>query len=194
VAPGYDHITSAIGAALAGWHGASMLCYVTPAEHLGLPDLEDVRQGVVAYKIAAHAADVARHRPGARDWDDRMSDARWTFDWEKQFALAMDPDRAREKHDATLPHDAFKTAEFCSMCGPKFCSYKNSQDVTAAWKKYMSETDGKGEAALAPSIAEAKDEQVAAVVAAAAASHAPGELAAQAARERQAQRKAALQK
>ena len=145
VAPGYDHITSAIGAAIAGWHGASMLCYVTPAEHLGLPNLEDVRQGVIAYKIAAHAADVARHRPGARDWDDAMSDARWTFDWEKQFALAMDPDRAREKHDSTLSHEAFKTAEFCSMCGPKFCSYKNSQDVTAAWDKYMIEV-GKGTA------------------------------------------------
>ena len=145
VAPGYDHITSAIGAAIAGWHGASMLCYVTPAEHLGLPDLEDVRQGVIAYKIAAHAADVARHRPGARDWDDAMSDARWTFDWEKQFALAMDPERAREKHDSTLSHEAFKTAEFCSMCGPKFCSYKNSQDVTAAWDKYMIEV-GKGTA------------------------------------------------
>jgi len=140
VAPGYDHITSAIGAAIAGWHGASMLCYVTPAEHLGLPDLEDVRQGVIAYKIAAHAADIARHRKGARDWDDQMSDARWSFDWEKQFALAMDPERAREKHDSTLGHEAFKTAEFCSMCGPKFCSYKNSQDVSAAWSKFMEET------------------------------------------------------
>ncbi|MBA3710619.1 MAG: phosphomethylpyrimidine synthase ThiC, partial [Planctomycetes bacterium] len=161
VAPGYDHITSAIGAALAGWHGASMLCYVTPAEHLGLPDLEDVRQGVIAYKIAAHAADIARHRPGARDRDDQMSDARWTFDWEKQFALSMDPERAREKHDATLPHDAFKTAEFCSMCGPKFCSYKNSQDVTAAWKKYMVETDGKGDGTTLPeSISAAQDGHV----------------------------------
>ncbi|MBA3848233.1 MAG: phosphomethylpyrimidine synthase ThiC, partial [Planctomycetes bacterium] len=110
VAPGYDHITSAIGAAIAGWHGASMLCYVTPAEHLGLPDLQDVRDGVIAYKIAAHAADVARHRKGARDWDDAMSDARWKFDWEKQFSLAMDPEKARAKHDATLSHDAFKTA------------------------------------------------------------------------------------
>ena len=164
VAPGYDHITSAIGAAIAGWHGASMLCYVTPAEHLGLPDLEDVRQGVIAYKIAAHAADVARHRKGARDWDDAMSDARWTFDWEKQFSLAMDPERAREKHDSTLGHEAFKTAEFCSMCGPKFCSYKNSQDVTAAWDKYMVEV-GKGTTAdgLKPGeIAQAaiKDRQV----------------------------------
>jgi phosphomethylpyrimidine synthase len=144
IAPGYDHITSAIGAALAGWHGASMLCYVTPAEHLGLPDLEDVRQGVIAYKIAAHAADVARHRKGARDRDDAMSDARYSFDWNKQFELALDPDRAREKHDSTLGHEAFKSAEFCSMCGPKFCSYKNSQDVAAAWEKYVDEEKAKG--------------------------------------------------
>ena len=193
VAPGYDHITSAIGAALAGWHGASMLCYVTPAEHLGLPDLEDVRNGVIAYKIAAHAADIARHRPGARDWDDQMSDARWSFDWEKQFALAMDPERAREKHDATLSHEAFKTAEFCSMCGPKFCSYKNSQDVTAAWKKYMETTDGKGEAAFAGSIHDAAAAGAAhEVMAAAAVGHAPGELASAAARERQVERKAKL--
>jgi phosphomethylpyrimidine synthase len=191
VAPGYDHITSAIGAAIAGWHGASMLCYVTPAEHLGLPDLEDVRQGVIAYKIAAHAADVARHRKGARDWDDAMSDARWKFDWNKQFELAMDPDRAREKHDATLGHDAFKTAEFCSMCGPKFCSYKNSQDVTAAWQKYVAETGAAG-GALPESILAAKDSDVQAVIAAAAKNHAPGELAAQAAKERQAARKAEL--
>ncbi len=192
VAPGYDHITSAIGAAIAGWHGASMLCYVTPAEHLGLPNLADVREGVIAYKIAAHAADIARHRKGARDWDDAMSDARWSFDWNKQFALAMDPDRAREKHDATLGHDAFKTAEFCSMCGPKFCSYKNSQDVTAAWQKYMDDTGGKGEGALAATVGDAKDAEIHAVAAAAAARHAPGELAAQAARERQVERKARL--
>ena len=196
VAPGYDHITSAIGAALAGWHGASMLCYVTPAEHLGLPNLDDVRQGVIAYKIAAHAADIARHRPGARDWDDQMSDARWSFNWEKQFALAMDPERAREKHDATLGHDAFKTAEFCSMCGPKFCSYKNSQDVTAAWDKYMVETDGKGEAAtLAPalsSLSATSDRAVAGIAQAAAAGHKPGELALQTAKERQVQRRARI--
>jgi phosphomethylpyrimidine synthase len=196
VAPGYDHITSAIGAAIAGWHGASMLCYVTPAEHLGLPNLDDVRQGVVAYKIAAHAADIARHRPGARAWDDQMSDARWNFDWEKQFSLAMDPERAREKHDSTLPHDAFKTAEFCSMCGPKFCSYKNSQDVTAAWQKYMEETDGKGEAATLvtsiSSLSETTDAAVASIASAAAAHHAPGELASLAARERQVLRKAKI--
>jgi phosphomethylpyrimidine synthase len=193
VAPGYDHITSAIGAAIAGWHGASMLCYVTPAEHLGLPDLEDVRQGVIAYKIAAHAADVARHRKGARDWDDAMSDARWSFDWNKQFELSMDPDRAREKHDSTLGHEAFKTAEFCSMCGPKFCSYKNSQDVTAAWGRYVEElrTSGAG-ADLPESLMDARDDEVLAVANAVASGHAPGELAEQAARQRQAERKARL--
>src|SRR6266849_1520068 len=124
VAPGYDHITSAIGAALAGWHGASMLCYVTPAEHLSLPDAEDVHQGIIAYKIAAHAADVARQRPGARDRDDALSRARYAFDWREQFRLSLDPEAAQKKHDETLPHDAFKTAEFCAMCGPKFCSMK----------------------------------------------------------------------
>jgi phosphomethylpyrimidine synthase len=124
IAPGYDHITSAIGAAVAAQHGASMLCYVTPAEHLGLPDVDDVRDGIVAYKIAAHAADVARHRPGARDRDDALSRARYAFDWKRQFELSLDPDKARAKHDETLPHEAFKNAEFCSMCGPKFCSMK----------------------------------------------------------------------
>ncbi len=124
VAPGYDHITSAIGAAVAAQHGAAMLCYVTPAEHLGLPDVDDVREGIVAYKIAAHAADVARHRPGARDRDDQISRARYGFDWNRQFELSLDPDGARAKHDETLPHDAFKSAEFCSMCGPKFCPMK----------------------------------------------------------------------
>jgi phosphomethylpyrimidine synthase len=124
IAPGYDHITSAIGAAVAAQHGAAMLCYVTPAEHLGLPDADDVRQGLVAYKIAAHAADVARHRPGARDRDDELSRARYAFDWKRQFELSLDPDGARAKHDETLPHEAFKSAEFCSMCGPKFCSMK----------------------------------------------------------------------
>ena len=129
IAPGYDHITSAIGAALAGWHGASMLCYVTPKEHLGLPEVEDVRQGVIAYKIAAHAADLARHRPGARDRDDALSRARYAFDWEEQFRLSLDPETARRMHDETLPQDAFKTAAFCSMCGPKFCSMKISEDL-----------------------------------------------------------------
>jgi len=132
VGAGYDHITSAIGGALAGMYGAAMLCYVTPREHLGLPELEDVRQGIVAHKIAAHAADVARHRPGARERDDAMSRARYGFDWETQFALSFDPERARELHDATLEHQAFKTAEFCSMCGPKFCAMRISHDLNAA--------------------------------------------------------------
>jgi phosphomethylpyrimidine synthase len=124
IAPGYDHITSAIGAAVAAQHGAAMLCYVTPKEHLGLPDADDVREGIIAYKIAAHAADVARHRPGARERDDELSRARYAFDWNRQFALSLDPETARAMHDETLPQDAFKGAEFCSMCGPKFCSMK----------------------------------------------------------------------
>ncbi len=119
IAPGYDHITSAIGAAMAGWHGTAMLCYVTPKEHLGLPNAEDVREGLIAYKIAAHAADIARHRPGARDRDDELSRARYNFDWNKQFELSLDPERAKQYHDETLPADIFKKAEFCSMCGPK---------------------------------------------------------------------------
>ncbi|MCX5926242.1 MAG: phosphomethylpyrimidine synthase ThiC [Cyanobium sp. LacPavin_0920_WC12_MAG_63_22] len=121
IAPGYDHITSAIGAAMAGWYGTAMLCYVTPKEHLGLPNAEDVREGLIAYKIAAHAADIARHRPGARDRDDELSRARYAFDWNKQFDLSLDPERAREYHDETLPADIYKQAEFCSMCGPKHC-------------------------------------------------------------------------
>jgi phosphomethylpyrimidine synthase len=124
IAPGYDHITSAIGATMAGTAGAAMLCYVTPKEHLGLPDKDDVKQGLIAYKIAAHASDVARHRPGARDRDDALSRARYAFDWNQQFALSLDPEGARAMHDQTLPHEVFKTAEFCSMCGPKFCSMK----------------------------------------------------------------------
>ncbi|HEX5483883.1 MAG TPA: phosphomethylpyrimidine synthase ThiC, partial [Terriglobia bacterium] len=122
IAPGYDHITSAIGAAMIGWHGASMLCYVTPKEHLGLPNSDDVHQGIIAYKIAAHAADVARHRPGARDRDDALSYARFLFDWNKQFELSLDPETARAMHDETLADDYYKDAKFCSMCGPKFCS------------------------------------------------------------------------
>jgi phosphomethylpyrimidine synthase len=129
IAPGYDHITSAIGAALAGWSGAAMLCYVTPKEHLGLPNAEDVRAGIIAYKIAAHAADIARKRPGARDRDDALSRARYGFDWNEQFRLSLDPERAREYHDETLPQEHFKTAEFCSMCGPKFCSMAISQKL-----------------------------------------------------------------
>jgi phosphomethylpyrimidine synthase len=131
IAPGYDHITSAIGAAMIGWHGASMLCYVTPKEHLGLPNADDVKQGVIAYKIAAHAADVARHRPGARDRDDALSYARFLFDWNKQFELSLDPDTARAMHDETLPDDFYKEAKFCSMCGPKFCSMNITQVAEA---------------------------------------------------------------
>ncbi len=131
VAPGYDHITSAIGAALAGWSGAAMLCYVTPKEHLGLPNKEDVRQGVIAYKIAAHAADIARKRPGARDRDDALSKARFEFDWNEQFRLSLDPETAQQFHDETLPQDTFKSAHFCSMCGPKYCSMKITEDIRA---------------------------------------------------------------
>src|SRR6202451_977948 len=127
IAPGYDHITSAIGAALIGWHGAAMLCYVTPKEHLGLPNEKDVKDGIIAYKIAAHAADIARGRPGARDRDDALSFARYKFDWEKQFALSLDPETARAMHDETLPDDFYKEAKFCSMCGPKFCSMNATQ-------------------------------------------------------------------
>jgi phosphomethylpyrimidine synthase len=135
IAPGYDHITSAIGAAMIGWHGASMLCYVTPKEHLGLPNKEDVKQGIIAYKIAAHAADIARHRPGARDRDDELSRARFSFDWNRQFELSLDPETARAYHDETLPEEGFKDAAFCSMCGPKFCSMNHSaktQEFTEA--------------------------------------------------------------
>jgi phosphomethylpyrimidine synthase len=129
IAPGYDHITSAIGAAMIGWHGAAMLCYVTPKEHLGLPNEKDVKDGIIAYKIAAHAADVARHRPGAQDRDNALSYARYKFDWEKQFALSLDPETARSMHDETLPDDYYKEAAFCSMCGPKFCSMNYSSKV-----------------------------------------------------------------
>ena len=129
IAPGYDHITSAIGAAMIGWYGAAMLCYVTPKEHLGLPNEKDVKDGIIAYKISAHAADIARGRPGARDRDDALSYARYKFDWEKQFALSLDPETARSMHDETLPDDYYKEAAFCSMCGPKFCSMNYSSKV-----------------------------------------------------------------
>src|SRR5579875_2826410 len=132
VAPGYDHITSAIGAAIIGWAGTAMLCYVTPKEHLGLPDREDVKAGVIAYKIAAHAADLAKGHPGARAWDDALSKARFEFRWEDQFELSLDPDTARSYHDETLPAAPAKTAHFCSMCGPKFCSMRISQDIRSA--------------------------------------------------------------
>jgi phosphomethylpyrimidine synthase len=129
VAPGYDHIASAIGAAMIGWFGTAMLCYVTPKEHLGLPDREDVKQGIVAYKIAAHAADVAKGHPGARAWDEALSKARFEFRWQDQFNLSLDPETAKDFHDETLPAEGAKVAHFCSMCGPKFCSMKISQEV-----------------------------------------------------------------
>ena len=131
IAPGYDHITSAIGAAMAGWYGTAMLCYVTPKEHLGLPNAEDVREGLIAYKIAAHAADLAKGHPGARARDDALSRARFAFRWQDQFNLALDPVRARAFHDETLPAEGAKEAHFCSMCGPHFCSMKLTQDVRA---------------------------------------------------------------
>jgi phosphomethylpyrimidine synthase len=131
IAPGYDHITSAIGAAMIGWYGTAMLCYVTPKEHLGLPNREDVKAGVIAYKIAAHAADLAKGHPRARAWDDALSKARFEFRWEDQFRLALDPVTARAFHDETLPADGAKLAHFCSMCGPKFCSMKITQDIRA---------------------------------------------------------------
>ncbi len=129
VAPGYDHITSAIGAAVVGWHGTSLLCYVTPKEHLGLPNEEDVRQGLVAYRIAAHAADLARGNRAAYRWDRAISEARFAFDWRRQFELAIDPETAQAMHDETLPDDYFKSAEFCSMCGPKYCPMHNFRNV-----------------------------------------------------------------
>ena len=129
IAPGYDHITSAIGAAIVGWHGTSMLCYVTPKEHLGLPNAEDVKQGLIAYRIAAHAADLARGDRRAAEWDRELSKARFAFDWQRQFELALDPETAREMHDETLADEHFKTAEFCSMCGPKYCPMHNFKDV-----------------------------------------------------------------
>ncbi|WP_107791674.1 phosphomethylpyrimidine synthase ThiC [Campylobacter concisus] len=129
IGAGYDHITSAIGGTMAAYHGASMLCYVTQKEHLGLPNENDVREGIVAHKIAAHAADVALGKAGAIEKDHAMSDARYTFDWNKQFELSFDPKKARELHDESLPEDAFKSAHFCSMCGPKFCAYKISKDL-----------------------------------------------------------------
>jgi phosphomethylpyrimidine synthase len=129
IAPGYDHITSAIGAALAAEAGAAMLCYVTPKEHLGLPNKDDVRQGVIAYKIAAHAGDIARGRKNVRQRDDELSKARFEFDWNRQFELSLDPETARSMHDETLPQEVFKSAKFCSMCGPKFCSMRITQDI-----------------------------------------------------------------
>jgi phosphomethylpyrimidine synthase len=135
IAQGYDHITSAIGAAIAAQAGAAMLCYVTPCEHLRLPNLDDVKQGVIAYKIAAHAADVARHRPGARERDDALAKARFDFDWEKQYALSLDPENARKMHDEGLPEGEARHGEYCSMCGEGFCAMNLSQCLTATGKK-----------------------------------------------------------
>ena len=149
IAPGYDHITSAIGAAMIGWYGCAMLCYVTPKEHLGLPDKEDVRQGVIAYKIAAHAADLAKGHPGARVRDDALSKARFEFRWEDQFNLALDPEVARSFHDATLPADGAKLSHFCSMCGPQFCSMKITEDV----RKFAAEQGIAAEDALTKGMA-----------------------------------------
>ena len=150
IAPGYDHITSAIGAAMIGWFGTAMLCYVTPKEHLGLPDRQDVKDGVITYKIAAHAADLAKGHPAARAWDDALSRARFEFRWEDQYNLSLDPETAREYHDETLPKEAHKTAHFCSMCGPKFCSMKISQDIREAARG-----QNDAGASLAPAEAEA---------------------------------------
>jgi phosphomethylpyrimidine synthase len=154
VAPGYDHITSAVGAAMIGWYGTAMLCYVTPKEHLGLPDRNDVKAGLIAYKIAAHAADLAKGHPGAQAWDDALSDARFEFRWEDQFNLALDPDTARAFHDETLPAAPAKTAHFCSMCGPKFCAMKISQDV----RRYAEERGLTQDEALAAGMREKADE------------------------------------
>lgn len=141
IAPAYDHITSGIGAAMIGWWGTAMLCYVTPKEHLGLPDKDDVKTGVITYKIAAHAADLAKGHPGAQQWDDALSDARFEFRWEDQFNLALDPETARAFHDETLPAEPAKTAHFCSMCGPKFCSMKISQEIREQHGATMEEVE-----------------------------------------------------
>ena len=141
IAPGYDHITSAIGAAMIGWYGCAMLCYVTPKEHLGLPNKEDVKEGLMAYRIAAHAADLAKGHPSAQIRDNALSQARFEFRWEDQFNLGLDPERAREFHDETLPKDSAKVAHFCSMCGPKFCSMKISQDVRDYAAKQVKEQE-----------------------------------------------------
>lgn len=154
IAPGYDHITSAIGAAMIGWYGTAMLCYVTPKEHLGLPNKQDVKDGVIAYKIAAHAADLAKEHPGAQEWDDALSKARFEFRWEDQFHLALDPPTAHSYHDETLPADGAKVAHFCSMCGPHFCSMKITEDVRA----YAKEKGFTGDEALEAGLREKRDE------------------------------------
>ncbi|PZO97081.1 MAG: phosphomethylpyrimidine synthase ThiC, partial [Corynebacterium urealyticum] len=151
IAPGYDHITSAIGAANIAAGGTAMLCYVTPKEHLGLPNKDDVKTGVITYKLAAHAADVAKGHPGAHEWDDAMSKARFEFRWHDQFALSLDPDTAQAYHDETLPAEPAKTAHFCSMCGPKFCSMRISQDIRDEFGDKMAADLG------LPSIGQPKD-------------------------------------
>ncbi|WP_109125403.1 phosphomethylpyrimidine synthase ThiC [Dyella sp. C11] len=154
IAPGYDHITSAIGAAMIGWFGTAMLCYVTPKEHLGLPNKQDVRDGIIAYKIAAHAADLAKGHPGAQVRDNALSKARFEFRWEDQFNLGLDPEKAQEFHDETMPKDAHKSAHFCSMCGPKFCSMKITQDVRDYAAEHGTGEDGALEAGMAEKSAE----------------------------------------
>jgi phosphomethylpyrimidine synthase len=150
IAPGYDHITSAIGAAMIGWYGTAMLCYVTPKEHLGLPNRDDVKQGVITYKIAAHAADLAKGHPSVQFRDDALSKARFEFRWQDQFNLSLDPETARSFHDATLPQDAAKTAHFCSMCGPHFCSMKITEDV----RRYAAEHHVEADVAIANGLQE----------------------------------------
>jgi phosphomethylpyrimidine synthase len=154
IAPGYDHITSAIGAAMIGWYGTAMLCYVTPKEHLGLPNRDDVKQGVIAYKIAAHAADLAKGHPSAQYRDDAISKARFEFRWEDQFNLSLDPETARAYHDATLPQESAKTAHFCSMCGPHFCSMKITEEV----RKYAAERGVSNDEALVSGLHEKAEE------------------------------------
>ena len=154
IAPGYDHITSGIGAAMIGWYGTAMLCYVTPREHLGLPDREDVKQGVIAYKIAAHAADLAKGHPGAQLRDNALSKARFEFRWEDQFNLSLDPETARRLHDATLPADAHKSAHFCSMCGPKFCS----MEITQQLREFAAERGVEADAARGAGLREKSEE------------------------------------
>jgi phosphomethylpyrimidine synthase len=142
IAPGYDHITSGIGAAMIGWYGTAMLCYVTPKEHLGLPDKDDVKEGIITYKLAAHAADLAKGHPGAQIRDNALSKARFEFRWDDQFNLGLDPDKAKSFHDETLPKESAKVAHFCSMCGPHFCSMKITQDVREyAAKEGLNEAD-----------------------------------------------------
>ena len=152
IAPGYDHITSGIGAAMIGWYGCAMLCYVTPKEHLGLPDKDDVKEGIITYKIAAHAADLAKGHPGAQMRDNALSKARFEFRWEDQFNLGLDPDTARAYHDETLPKDSAKVAHFCSMCGPKFCSMKITQEVREYAASQRAQSDAKGQSVVAETV------------------------------------------